>query len=174
MSDPVKISVYRKNTASDYLETAIDVARWIKKYEVIKGAYKCWEISSGAGSKEGDDLAQKMTDRSIYSGAAGVGLFFIQLYEATENEKYLDEAIQAGEYLLNTFNENNIMILTEQGESLGSLSAELCNVIAPLVDLGYAAIKSAHVSYIERIRDRSRYAKQGVLFIEVHIALYGI
>ncbi len=26
MSDPVKISVYRKNTASDYLETAIDVA----------------------------------------------------------------------------------------------------------------------------------------------------
>ena len=108
MSDPVKISVYRKNTASDYLETAIDVARWIKKYEVIKGAYKCWEISSGAGSKEGDDLAQKMTDRSIYSGAAGVGLFFIQLYEATENEKYLDEAIQAGEYLLNTFNENNI------------------------------------------------------------------
>ena len=74
----------------------------------------------------------------------------------------------------NPFNENNIMILSEQGESLGSLSAELCNVIAPLVDLGYAAIKSAHVSYIERIRDRSRYAKQGVLFIEVIISLYGI
>ncbi len=74
----------------------------------------------------------------------------------------------------NPFNENNIMILSEQGESLGSLSAELCNVIAPLMDLGYAAIKSASVSYIERIRDRSRYAKQGVLFVEVHIALYGI
>ena len=123
MFDPVKISVYRKNTASDYLETAIDVARWIKKYEVIKGAYKCWEISSGAGSKEGDDLAQKMTDRSIYSGAAGVGLFFIQLYEATENEKYLDEAIQAGEYLLNTFNENKDGF----GELLNTVSEHIKN-----------------------------------------------
>ena len=108
MGNPVKISVYRKNTANDYLEAALDVARWIKKYEVKKEFGKSWKISSGAGSKEGDDLAQKMTDRSIYSGAAGVGYFFLQLYEATNDRSYLDEAIQAAEYLINTGDENNI------------------------------------------------------------------
>lgn len=71
----------------------------------------------------------------------------------------------------NPFNENNIMILSMQGESLGNLSAELCNVIAPLADLGYAVMKDAHVSYLERIIERSRYAKQGVLFVEFQIAL---
>ena len=74
----------------------------------------------------------------------------------------------------NPINENNIMILSEQGESLGNLSSELCNVISPLMDLGYLAIKDSHVSYIERIRDRSRYARQGILFIELIISLRGI
>lgn len=74
----------------------------------------------------------------------------------------------------NPFNENNIMILSEKGENLGNLSAELCNAISPLLDPGYLTIEEAHVSYIERIRDRSRYAKQGVLFIEVHFRFVGI
>ena len=69
----------------------------------------------------------------------------------------------------NPFNENNIAILSESGESLGNLSAELCNVISPLMDLGYIMIRDAHVSYVERIRDRSRYARQGILFVEVEL-----
>ena len=69
----------------------------------------------------------------------------------------------------NTFNENNIIILSENEENLGNLSAELCNVISPLLDPGYVVIDDAHVSYVEKIRDRSRYAKQGVLFIEIHL-----
>lgn len=47
-------------------------------------------------------------------------------------------------------------------------------IISPLMDLGYLAIKDSHVSYIERIRDRSRYARQGILFIELIISLRGI
>ena len=74
----------------------------------------------------------------------------------------------------NPFNENNIMIISESGENLGNLSAELCNAIAPLADLGYAVMKNAHVSYLERIRDRSRYARQGVLFVEFEIIFVGI
>ena len=74
----------------------------------------------------------------------------------------------------NPYNSNNIMILSEQGESLGNLPAELCNVISPLLDLGYASLEHPQVSYLERIRERSRYAKQGVLFIEFRIALHGI
>ena len=74
----------------------------------------------------------------------------------------------------NPFNENNIMILSEKEENLGNLSAELCNAISPLLDPGYLTVEDAHVSYVERIRDRSRYAKQGVLFIEIHLRFVGI
>ena len=74
----------------------------------------------------------------------------------------------------NPFNENNIMILTEKGESLGNLSASLCNVIAPLWDLGYLEVAASKVSYLERIRERSRYAKQGVLFVEIVLRFRGI
>lgn len=103
MSAIKKISIYKQNSPEDYLNVAIDVAKWLKKYEVPKKVGKSWKISSGAGSKEGDDLANKMTDRSIYSGAAGVGYFFLQLYEATGTEEYLNEAVEAAEYLLDTY-----------------------------------------------------------------------
>ncbi len=97
------ISIYKKNSAEDYLNTAIEVAKWIKQYEVKKPVGKSWKISSGAGTNDGDALANQMTDRSIYSGAAGVGFFFLQLYEVTGNKEYFDEAVQAGEYLLGTY-----------------------------------------------------------------------
>lgn len=97
------ISIYKKNDTESYLAAALDVEKWIRKNEVKKDFGKAWKISSGAGSQEGDDLAKKMTDRSIYSGAAGVGYFYVQLYEATGDKKYLEQAIAAGEYLLNTY-----------------------------------------------------------------------
>lgn len=87
-----------------YVETAKAVAEWIRRFEVKKAVGKSWALSSGEGSSEGDGLAAKLTDRTIYSGAAGVGLFFVQLYEVTGDESYLNEAIEAGEYLLDTFN----------------------------------------------------------------------
>ena len=99
------ISIYKKNSAEDYLKAAIDTAKWIKQYEVEKPVGKSWKISSGAGSNAGDNLANSMTDRSIYSGAAGVGFFFLQLYEVTGNEEYFQEAVQAAEYLIGTYEE---------------------------------------------------------------------
>lgn len=74
----------------------------------------------------------------------------------------------------NAYNSNNFMIVTLENESLGNLSADLCNVIAPLYDRGYLTIENAIVSYIEKIQDRSRYAKQGVLFVEITAKFRGI
>ncbi len=71
----------------------------------------------------------------------------------------------------NTFNSNNFAIATVNRASLGNLSAELCNALAPLYDAGCAEIVSSTVSYIEKIAERSRYAKQGVLFIAMVISL---
>lgn len=47
------------------------------------------------------------------------------------------------------------------------MPAELCNVIAPLFDEGYLEIISSNASYVEPISQRSRYAKQAVLFVEI-------
>ena len=57
---------------------------------------------------------------------------------------------------------------------MGTLSAELCNALAPLYDAGYLEFKSVKVSFVERLKERSRYAKQGVLFVAIKIALRGI
>ena len=86
----------------------------------------------------------------------------------------VDDTVQIKREPQNSFNENNLMILTEAGESLGNLSADLCNVISPLLDLGFLSIQRAKVSYLERIRERSRYAKQGVLFVEILIIFHGV
>ena len=71
----------------------------------------------------------------------------------------------------NSFNPNNFTVMSVNGQSLGNLSADLCNALAPLYDRGYAVIDASNVSYIEQIRDRSRYARQGILFIQLIIRL---
>ncbi len=74
----------------------------------------------------------------------------------------------------NIYNSNNFMVNTTDGKSLGNMPAELCNVIAPLYDMGYLTIDNQAVSYLEKLQDRSRYAKQGVLFIRLMLHLRNI
>lgn len=74
----------------------------------------------------------------------------------------------------NTFNPNNFAITTVNHASLGNLSADLCNALGPLYDAGCAEILSSTVSYLEKIAQRSRYAKQGILFVELVIQLKNI
>jgi len=103
----IPIQIFKKNEKEDYLAAALEVEKWLRAYEVKKKYGKAWAISSGAGSAKGDQLANTMTDRSIYSGAAGVGFFYIQLYKITGEEKYLEDARQAAEYLIGTYAEAN-------------------------------------------------------------------
>lgn len=71
----------------------------------------------------------------------------------------------------NVYNSNNFTVTDKFGKSLGNLPAELCNALAPLYDSGYAEIQKSTASYIEKINERSRYANQGVLFLELVIKL---
>ena len=71
----------------------------------------------------------------------------------------------------NPFNSNNFMLLNKRSESLGNMPAELCNVIGPLFDAGCLQFLSSTVSYLERIAERSRYARQGVLFVDLKMQL---
>ena len=69
----------------------------------------------------------------------------------------------------NPYNSNNFELFTSDGRTLGSLSAELCNRLAPLYDTGRAEVTEVKASYIEQFDDRSRYVKQGVLFVKLTI-----
>lgn len=67
----------------------------------------------------------------------------------------------------NPYNPNNFEVLDPWGDSLGTLPAGLCNAMAPIYDSEILHVRAASVSYMERLCERSRYAKQGVLFIEI-------
>ncbi len=67
----------------------------------------------------------------------------------------------------NIYNTNNFRILTEKGKDLGNMPADLCNAVAPLYDDGSLRISDAHVSFVEPISKRNRYALKGVLFVEL-------
>lgn len=71
----------------------------------------------------------------------------------------------------NVSSSNAFAINSATGASLGFLPAELCDALAPLYDSGYAEVVSATVAYVEKIGQRSRYAKQGVLFVELIVRL---
>lgn len=96
-----------------------------------------------------------------------------------ENRTYNIEQVNIGDSVeiirdeRNPFNSNNFEI-KNKNNSLGYLPAGLCNALAPLYDAGYATIQMSKVSYMEKLKDRSRYAKQGVLFVEINIQLRGI
>lgn len=74
----------------------------------------------------------------------------------------------------NAFNSNNFMIVNDRHQTLGNMPAELCNVLAPLYDGGYATIDSSRISFVEPISKRSKHAKQGIAFVEVIISFKGI
>ena len=73
----------------------------------------------------------------------------------------------------NPYNPNNFMILTAKGKNLGNMSAQLCNVIAPLYDSGNLVFIQSAVSFVEPIYKRSRHAKQAVLFVELRMNIQG-
>ena len=97
-----------------------------------------------------------------------------------ENRSRNLESISVGDLLelrrdpSNQYNSNNFELFTCKGKSLGSLPAELCNNLAPLYDEDNAKIIEVKAHYIEQFSDRSRYVKQGVLFVKLIIKLDGV
>lgn len=81
------------------------------------------------------------------------------------------EAVRVERDPENKFNCNNFRLFTENGIDIGNMPAELCNVIAPLYDKGITVFERAHVSFVDPISGRSRYAKQAILFVEASLKL---
>lgn len=92
---------FRARTDEDYLEAVFQIVKYLKTNEVVTPKGKYWKVSPEPGNEYKDDLI--ITPKSIYAGSAGIGQFFLQLYEVTRKEEYLKEAKDAAEYILNTY-----------------------------------------------------------------------
>ena len=99
------IPLYRNTEVEYYLEAAKKVAEFIKKNEIVTSQGKYWKVGTVEG-KEADLVESTfVNERTIYAGAAGIGYFFVQLYETTGDEAYLKDALAAGDYLIATYTE---------------------------------------------------------------------
>ena len=92
--------LFRKFTAKDYISFAEETASWIKTTGKKGRTGKLWNQSPD--SKENFEDYPMLTPKSLYGGSAGVGLFYLRLYQVTKKNEYLEEAKQAAEEIIST------------------------------------------------------------------------
>ncbi|MDD6293521.1 MAG: hypothetical protein PUA71_06810 [Eubacteriales bacterium] len=91
--------VFRTLTDEDYLNSAIETANWLKTLEIKTEHGKIWKNFPDGQNGFGRDI-MLFGPTNIYSGSAGIGIFFLRLYEATKDEKYLEEAKVAANHII--------------------------------------------------------------------------
>ncbi len=165
--------IYNRTTGDrEYLNTAIDAAEWIIS-TTENNPDKIWPD---------DNLKPEAYSFSVSSGVAGKVLFFLELYNSTNNKRYLDQAIKGGEYLLSIIPQNK-----ERTDSLrnphtfyGGLSGvgfTLRKLHDSTEDMKYADGEKAIVNLLKEIsieeHGRVNYGKYNdVLFGSTGTALY--
>ena len=73
-----------------YLEKALLAEKWIRSVRVESPQGTMWPITPGDTSKV----------TNLYSGSAGVILFYLELFHATQDEEFLEEAKNGADFLL--------------------------------------------------------------------------
>lgn len=97
----IRPHLFNQIDQEEYLKKAIETADWIETLSVEEGTGKYWSRSPKIKDDELTDYPYYST-KGLYSGSAGVGEFLLRLYEVTRDNKYLDEAKKAAEYILAT------------------------------------------------------------------------
>ncbi|MFF5207724.1 lanthionine synthetase LanC family protein [Streptosporangium sp. NPDC000396] len=111
------------------LSTAVGAARWIRSAAVDDERGRHWRANPdprGRAAVPGQPL-------SLYSGAAGIVLFFLELAAATGDESYLDDAVAGARYLVATWRDQADL----------SLHHGLAGVMFALTEAGWATGESS-------------------------------
>ena len=115
--------LFRKYTAEDYVSFAEETASWIKTTGKKGRTGKLWNQSPD--SKENFEDYPMLTPKSLYGGSAGVGLFYLRLYQVTKKNEYLEEAKQAAEEIIST---DEGLAFYERTLKLGATADKLVHV----------------------------------------------
>lgn len=90
--------LFKENSADDYIRFAEQTATWIKTTQKKSPFGIVW--SQSPDSKEDFSDYPMLTQKSLYGGSAGVGLFYLRLYQETKNAEYLKEAEDAANEII--------------------------------------------------------------------------
>lgn len=71
----------------------------------------------------------------------------------------------------NKYNNLNLSVLNDNNESLGNLSAYVCDILSPLLDDNIITIDSSKVIYVEPLSKRSSKCKKSLLTINLELHL---
>ena len=93
--------VFRGNGVADYLRAAEQTAAWIRSHEHVTEHGKYWDVFPAGQNGFAPDV-MVFGRRCLYSGAAGIGIFFLRMYEATGDASYLADARAAADELIAT------------------------------------------------------------------------
>ncbi|MFI6918840.1 lanthionine synthetase LanC family protein [Nonomuraea spiralis] len=106
------------------LTAAIMAGRWIRTAAVDDGRGRHWRANPDARGRS----AAAGDSASLYAGAAGIVLFFLELAAATGHEAYLDDARKGARYLAATWRERADL----------SLYHGLTGTLVALIEAGWA------------------------------------
>jgi lantibiotic modifying enzyme len=90
-----------KDTNADFLNGAVGAARWIRSAEKDSTRGRYWLPEPDHPEK----TATVSPVNGIYSGSAGIVLFFLQLAKATGDPSYLEDARKGADFLVATWRE---------------------------------------------------------------------
>lgn len=82
--------LFKHYETDDYIKIAEETAAWIKTTEQQTASGKRW-VQSPDSEEDFSDYPM-LTEKALYGGSAGVGLFYLRLYQVTGKEEYLSEA----------------------------------------------------------------------------------
>ena len=101
MAKLITPEIFQKNTAEDYLKAAIDTAEWIDTLAIKTEYGRIWQALPEGQDGYREDVPL-FAPKSMYDGSAGIGIFFIRLYEATGDTRWLTEAEEAAADIIAT------------------------------------------------------------------------
>ena len=142
----------------DLLEAAIETANWLEDSEIISDQGLKWK--QDPESDRISDASQAFNDKSLYAGSAGIAFFLVRLYLITKDRKYIDKAVLAADYLINTYEKDAFEIsknLPGIGKGLPTGYYAGNTGIAYFVSVLYQALKenndSLHIEDIEKYKN---------------------
>lgn len=82
------------------LEATLETEKWLEQYSHTEGDRECWDVLPGKVLPEDAFL---LKDTSIYAGAAGIALFYLRLYIATQDSKWLAHSKAGINYVISKY-----------------------------------------------------------------------
>ncbi|MBQ3852342.1 MAG: hypothetical protein II760_03060, partial [Lachnospiraceae bacterium] len=92
--------LFKQYEADDYIDIAERTADWIKTTERKTEYGKRW-IQSPDSTEDFSDYPM-LTEKALYGGSAGIGLFYLRLYQVTKKDEYLEVAKAAAADIIAT------------------------------------------------------------------------